>query len=602
MADIISVLPDHVANQIAAGEVVQRPASVVKELIENAIDAGATEIKLIIKDAGKTLIQVIDNGKGMSPFDTRLAFERHATSKIKTAEDLFRLHTKGFRGEALASISAVAQVELKTKQENDEAGQHLLIDGGKFIRQENCQCPTGSNFMVKNLFFNIPARRNFLKDDSVELKHIIHEFERIALPHHNIHFSLFSNNNQVYHLPPASLLQRIMGMFGNSYQQKLVSVEEATPYLKVSGYVGKPEMAKKTKKDQYFFINNRFIRSPYLSTAVYEAFKNLISIDAHPAWFIFLDIEPSQIDVNIHPTKTEIKFMDDKTVFITLLSIIKRALGKANIGPSIDFDTEPMTDVAFSQNRIPVQPKVTWNTDYNPFNTTIAPTHEQQQNNVKHWESMFLGFNRTESDNSATQEFLSQTREESIVYKTFQLYHKYIVCNQQDGILIIDQQRAHERILYEHFLKTKNQTPLAVQQILFPEQVEFSHRDFQLMHDLIPEFKLLGFDIEVFGKNNMVINGVPTELENQNIQLAIENILEAYKLNTIDAKLDVHDNLCQSLAKSTAIKNGKPLEESEMQQIISHLMHCENNMYTADGKTIFMQVNKEIIEKHFKKQ
>lgn len=605
MSDIISLLPENVANQIAAGEVVQRPASVVKELLENAIDAGASQIKLIIKDAGKSLIQVIDNGKGMSPFDARMAFERHATSKIKNADDLFNLHTKGFRGEALASIAAVAHVELKTKQQDDEIGQQLTIDGGNFVEQNSCQCQTGAVFTVKNLFFNIPARRNFLKDDSTELKHIITEFERVALPHHNIHFTLHSNANEIYNLPAAPLMQRIMGLFGNSYNQRLVSVDEQTPYVKISGYVGKPDIARKSKKDQYFFINNRFIRSPYLSTAVYEAYKELISFDAHPLWFLFLDIDPKQIDVNIHPTKTEIKFIDERTVFITLMSVIKRALGKANVGPSIDFNTEEITqNQYFSSNKIPVQPKISYNADYNPFKNSGQTTFKQEDKNVKHWESLFEGFKNNTIDvekaESEKQETIELLQKEAIAYKTIQLFNKYIVCNAGDGILVIDQQRAHERILYEHYLKTKSQAPLPTQQILFPEQIDLSAKDFALMETLLPEFKLLGFDIEIFGKNSIVTNGAPTDLENMNIGITIENIIESFKLNTIDAKIDVHDNLCRAMAKNTCVKQGKALDENEMQLIINHLMNCESPNYTADGKTIFMPIEKETIDKYFK--
>ncbi len=602
MSNVISLLPDNVANQIAAGEVVQRPASVVKELLENAIDAGATHIKLIIKDAGKSFIQVIDNGRGMNPFDARMAFERHATSKIKTADDLFQLQTKGFRGEALASIAAVAQVELKTKRAEDEIGQHIVIEGGKFIDQANCQCATGAAFTVKNLFFNIPARRNFLKDDSTELKHIITEFERVALPHFAIHFSLHSNNNEIHNLPPAPLMQRIMGLFGNHYHQKLVTVEETTSYMKISGYAAKPELARKTKKEQFFFINNRFIRSPYLNTAIYQAYKDLISIDSHPVWYLFIDIDPAQIDVNIHPTKTEIKFIDERTVFITALSAVKRALGKANVGPSIDFNTEEFIQQQnFSSERIPVQPKVSYNSAYNPFKNSGG--HENNSDkNVKYWESLFEGFksNTTETVSTEKQEIIDEVLQESIHYKTFQFLNKYVVCNTTQSLLIIDQQRAHERILFEHYLKTKSHAPLITQQILFPEQLELSAKDFTLMEGLLPEFRQLGFDMEVFGKNTLVINGVPSELENINIINTIENILESFKLNTIDAKIEVHDNLCRSMAKNTSIKSGKTLENDDMQLLVNHLMACENPMHTADGKTIFMQIEREQIEKHFK--
>jgi DNA mismatch repair protein MutL len=605
MSNVISLLPENVANQIAAGEVVQRPASVVKELLENAIDAGATQIKLIIKDAGKSLIQVIDNGKGMSPFDARLAFERHATSKIKNADDLFNLHTKGFRGEALASIAAVAQVELKTKQADDEVGQQVVIEGGNFVEQSNCQCATGATFSVKNLFYNIPARRNFLKDDSTELKHIITEFERVALPHHNIHFTLHSNNNEIYNLPPAPLMQRIMGLFGNYFNQKLVAVDEQTAYVKISGYAGKPDIARKSKKDQYFFINNRFIRSPYLSTAVYEAYKDLISMDSHPVWFLFLDIDPKQIDVNIHPTKTEIKFIDERTVFVTLMSVIKRALGKANLGPSIDFDTESITQDHFSQGKIPVQPKVSYDPGYNPFKSSGGSntSYAGADKNVKHWETLFEGFKTgitVEPEEQKNQEILESVQKEAIAYKTFQLFNKYIVCNVAEGILVIDQQRAHERILYEHYFRSKVQSPLPTQQILFPEQIELSPKDFSLVGTLLPEFKLLGFDMEIFGKNSIVVNGAPSDLENMNVANTIENIIESYKLNTIDSKIEMHDNMCRAMAKNTSIKTGKVLDDNEMQLIIHHLMHCEGPSFTADGKTIFMNIEKDSIDKHFR--
>ncbi|MBK7311837.1 MAG: DNA mismatch repair endonuclease MutL [Sphingobacteriaceae bacterium] len=605
MSNVISLLPENVANQIAAGEVVQRPASVVKELLENAIDAGASHIKLIIKDAGKSLIQVIDNGNGMSPFDARLAFERHATSKIKSADDLFNLHTKGFRGEALASIAAVAQVELKTKQATDEVGQQITIEGGNFIEQTNCQCATGATFTIKNLFYNIPARRNFLKDDSTELKHIITEFERVALPHHNIHFTLHSNNNEIYNLPPTPLMQRIMGLFGNYFNQRLVTVDEQTPYVKISGYCGKPDIARKSKKDQYFFINNRFVRSPYLSTAVYQAYKDLISMDSHPVWFLFLDIDPKQIDVNIHPTKTEIKFIDERTVFVTLMSVVKRALGKANLGPSIDFDTESITQDHYSKDRVPVQPTVSYNKDYDPFKSTAGSgSSYKQENNVKHWETLFEGFKTSnisvEAEDQKNQEVIESVQKEAIAYKTFQLFNKYIVCNVSDGILVIDQQRAHERILYEHYFKTKEQAPLPSQQILFPEQLELSAKDFSLVESLLPELKLLGFDIEIFGKNSIVVNGAPSDLENTNVAHTIENIIESFKLNTIDSKIDVHDNICRAMAKNTSIKQGKTLDDNEMQLIIHHLMHCEGPNYTADGKTIFMNVEKDSIDKHFR--
>lgn len=619
MQNIISLLPDSVANQIAAGEVVQRPASVVKELMENAIDAGSTHIKLIIKDAGRTLIQVIDNGQGMSPVDARMAFERHATSKIKKAEDLFHLHTKGFRGEALASIAAVAQVELKTKREQDTVGQLIEIEGNKFIKQEECQTPTGSSFSVKNLFFNIPARRNFLKEDHTELKHIIDEFERVALPHPHIHFQLFSNNNELFNLPSSSLLQRIMGLFSNNLKEKLVPVEEETDVVKIHGYIGKPASAKKKRGDQYFFVNDRFIKSPYLNHAVYESYKELISSDTHPAYYLFLDVNPETIDINIHPTKTEIKFQDEKTIYALLHSIIKRALGKANVAPSLDFNAEMSFEIDY--NKTAQQPTISVNPDYNPFQET-NPTkgtgfsggkkeNTIEKHNRQNWETMFDAYVKqpkedlTSLDNETHHESsFHQTTliEKSIDYKAFQIYHKYIVTAHQNGLLMIDQQRAHERILYEHYLKTKDKSNAnASQQSLFPVTLELTPNDFALTETLIPHFKQLGFDIEPFGKNTMVVQGTPAELGEFNIIEMVDGILETYKLNTFDIKLDPFDNMCRSMAKNASIKYGKSLEEEEMKLLLEHLFACENPMYSPGGKPILMEVEKNEIDTFFKK-
>lgn len=611
MSNVISLLPENVANQIAAGEVVQRPASVVKELLENAIDAGATQIKLIVKDAGKTLIQVIDNGAGMNPFDARMCFERHATSKIKTTDDLFKLNTKGFRGEALASIAAVAQVELKTKQQNDVVGQLIEIEGGRFVQQSECQQPTGSSFNVKNLFFNIPARRNFLKEDHTELKHIIDEFERVALPHPSVHFIMYSNNNELFNLPAAGLIQRIMGLFSNSLSQKLVPVEQNTDVVKISGYVGKPESAKRKRGDQYFFVNNRFIKSPYLNHAVYEAYRELIPSDSHPAWYLFLEIDPKNIDVNIHPTKTEIKFIDDKTIYALLHSSVKRALGKANLGPSLDFDSEMSFDLNLSKNKPIEQPKINYNPDYNPFkektgNYAFTET-AFQKNNRQHWETLYDGFKNNESselvDKSVEHEIneQKQLQNETLVYKAFQLSGKYIITSFGDNLVCIDQQRAHERILYEHFLKSKGQNSISTQQLLFPTHIELSTNDFVLIQNLLPEFKELGFDMELFGKNNIVINGTPSELGEFNVQQMIENVLENYKLNAIDKKVDVHENLCRALAKNTCIKYHKELEEKDIQLLILHLLSCENPLHSPGGKQIMMEISNQEINNFFKK-
>lgn len=603
----IALLPDHVANQIAAGEVVQRPASVVKELLENAIDAGATNIKLIIKDAGKTLIQVIDNGKGMNPFDARLCFERHATSKISSADDLFTLTTKGFRGEALASIAAVAQVELKTRQAQDVVGQKIVMEGSKVTVQEECQTSVGTSITVKNLFFNIPARRNFLKNDQIEQKHIIDEIERVAIPHTGIHFTLTSNGNEVLNLPAGNLMQRIKSLLGAYIQKELVHIAEDTSFVKITGYVSLPDAAIKTKKEQYFFVNNRFVKNPFLNHAIYEAYKDLIGFQSHPRYFIFLELDPKHIDINIHPTKTEVKFTDDKTVYMLLVSSIKRALGKANASPSIDFDQEmSMIGKPYSGNGPLTAPTIEYNSHYNPFQTRSGQPSEPnplQKTNKQHWENLFEGF-KSQPDTmpaEADQTSLSAVQQQSVSFSVFQLNTKYLITTYEQNVLVVDQQRAHERVLYEHYLLTKSESAGPSQQLLFPEQIELSANDFALVKGLMPEFKQLGFDIEVFGKNSIVINGSPADMQDFNLLELVEGILETYKLNTIDAKLDKHDNLCRALAKNMSIKYGKVLEEEEMKQLLQSLMQCENPMYTASGKGVMMQLPYGDIEKYFKR-
>lgn len=604
----IALLPDHVANQIAAGEVVQRPASVVKELVENAIDAGATHIQLIIKDAGKTLIQLIDNGKGMNPFDSRMCFERHATSKISSADDLFTLTTKGFRGEALASIAAIAQVELKTKRDNDIVGQRVIIEGGKLIAQEECQCPTGTTFIVKNLFYNIPARRNFLKSDQIEQKHIIDEIERVAIPHTNIHFVVQSNGNEILNLASGNLIQRIKSLLGSYIQKELVQVNEDTSFVKISGYVTLPEAAIKTKKEQYFFVNNRFVRNPFLNHAVYEAYKELIGFQSHPRYFIFLELDPKHIDINIHPTKTEVKFTDDKTVYMLLVSAIKRALGKANVSGSLDFESEMSLNIEGpAKDRVYTQPKISFNTNYNPFNVSgPGGETELQKVNKQHWENMFEGFKNNPQTLSVEQEVQQQVVEplkrEALDIAVFQLNLKYIVTTYNNhNVLIVDQQRAHERIVYEHYLNSKRESPIATQQMLFPEQIEMSANDFVLVKSLLDEFRSLGFDIEIFGKNSIVVNGAPSDMGEFNVLQTIEGILETYKLNTIDAKVEKHDNLCRAIAKNISIKYGKSLETDEMKLLLTHLMRCENPLYSANGKIVMMEVDYGDIEKFFRK-
>lgn len=598
----ISLLPEHVANQIAAGEVVQRPASVVKELLENAIDAGATHIRLLLKDAGKTLIQVIDNGKGMSPFDARMCFERHATSKIRKTDDLFDLHTKGFRGEALASIAAVAQVELKTRREQDTLAQSLLIEGGKFLSQGECQAPAGSNFTVKNLFFNVPARRNFLKSDPVEQKHIMDELERVAIPHNDIHFVVNSNGNEILNLPPGNLMQRLKSLLGSYIQKELVPIDEHTSFVQVSGYVSLPSASTRSRREQYFFVNRRFVRNPFLNHAIYEAYKELISFQAHPKYFIFLELNPKDIDINIHPTKTEVKFTDDKTVYMLLVSSIKRALGKANAGPSLDFENESSVDLPPLSRQGPwSSPTVAVNPDYNPFRTAADQDAPRQQHNRQHWERLFEGFTQdVATAPMAEQKQLDVLSPDNLEFRVFQLNLRYLVTTYNSQVLIVDQQRAHERILYEHFMRKEAEQAPSTQQLLFPEQLELSANDFQLVKSLLPEFKSLGFDLEIFGKNALLINGSPSDLSEQAPKTLLEGVLENFKLNTLDLKLDKRDNLCRAIAKNASIKPGKALETEEMKLLLNHLFACENPLYTASGKVVMMELDGKDIEKFFK--
>lgn len=604
-ANTIALLPDHVANQIAAGEVVQRPASVVKELLENAIDAGATQIRLIVKDAGKGLIQVIDNGKGMNPFDARMCFERHATSKISSADDLFALTTKGFRGEALASIAAIAQVELKTRQAGDVVAQKVVVEGGKFIAQEECQAPEGTSFTVKNLFFNIPARRNFLKSDQVEQKHIIDEIERVAIPHTNIHFIFQSNGNEVLNLPAGNLLQRIKSLMGNYIQKELTPIAEATSFVKISGYVSLPEAAIKTKKEQYFFVNNRFVRNPFLNHAIYEAYKNLISSQSHPRYFIFLELDPKHIDINIHPTKTEVKFTDDKTVYMLLTSAVKRALGKAGAAPSLDFEQESSFTPEPVAGKVYAQPQVSYNPNYNPFSTGAGMAQTATaKTNRQNWESLFDGFKTNpviQNQPEVLQQAIEPVKREAIDFTAFQLNNKYLITTYNNNVLIVDQQRAHERVVYEHYLAATQQRPIHTQQLLFPEQLELSTNDFELARDLLAEFKQLGFDLVVFGRNSLVVNGTPADLQEFNVVQTIEGILETFRINTIDAKVEKHDNLCQAIARNTCIKYGKSLESEEIKLLLNSLFNCENPLYTAGGKVIMMEVEYAEMEKFFKR-
>ncbi|TND08923.1 MAG: DNA mismatch repair protein MutL [Bacteroidetes bacterium] len=629
MPDIIRLLPDTVANQIAAGEVVQRPASVVKELLENAVDAGATEIRLIIKDSGKTLIQVSDNGKGMSETDARMSFERHATSKISNADDLFAIRTKGFRGEALASIAAVAQVELRSRREEDELGTQIIIEGGEVKSQEPCQCAQGSVFFIKNLFYNIPARRKFLKTDGVELRHIIEEFERVALAHPEVGFILTHNGTEVFHLERANasseqagLRQRITSVFGNPYNQRLAPLEEHTDAVIISGFIGKPEFAKKTRGEQFFFLNKRFIKNSYLHHAVVSAFEQLLPTDAHPTYFIFLEMAPSSFDVNIHPTKTEVKFEDERLVYAILRSVIKKSLGQYNIAPTLDFEQEmSLKDIPLQpENGQVKQPGIHVNPDYNPFagdqqKSAGSNGNQHWQRMQNHagsdWQKMFETHvsatpgTQTESETETQGQILHSSWDEDEKQNTGggcqQLHGRYVLSHIKSGLMIIDQQRAHERILYERYLKALQNHTGHCQQKLFPETVELAPIDSALALELTESINALGFDIRPFGQHTFVVHGVPAGTEDRDVKKLLEGLIGGYKENLQDMKLDTGDNLARSLAKQTSIRPGKTLSDSEMRALVDELFACELPYAAPDGKPTVITYSIEDLDRRFKR-
>lgn len=621
MSDIIHLLPDSVANQIAAGEVIQRPASAVKELLENAIDAGSTTIQLVIKDAGRTLIQVIDDGIGMSATDARLSFERHATSKIKSADDLFNLNTKGFRGEALASIAAIAQVELKTKRENDELGTLIRIEGSEVKEQEPCSCTKGTSFSVKNLFFNVPARRNFLKSNAIEIKHIIDEFQRVALVHPEIAFSMYNNGNEVFNLNKGSFRQRIVGVFGDKYNQKLVPVAESTDIVSIEGFVSKPEFAKKTRGEQFFFVNNRFIKNAYLNHAVQNAFDQLLSSDQFPSYFLNLTIEPSKIDINIHPTKTEIKFEDERAIYAIIRTAVKQALGKNNISPTLDFEQEASFNIPIFKSTDPIKvPSIKVNPNYNPFQAEDGKHRTESKppvkNNSKDWGKLYENFevNTLEIASSQkehdTEEVVEKQENQTIltnwdeaetsVKKNFvQLHKKFIFAPLKSGFLIIDQQRAHERILFEHFLKNLSTNKSSSQQLLFPETVDFSSADAEMLTEIKYEIIALGFVMDKVGRNSFVISAVPAEIKDFPIKQTLENLLDQLKSNANELKLAKKEKLASSLAKSASIKSGQTLSEEEMSVLTDNLFACEMPYHLPNGKPIVITLDLDDLNKQF---
>ncbi|RED47555.1 DNA mismatch repair endonuclease MutL [Seonamhaeicola aphaedonensis] len=615
MADIIQLLPDHVANQIAAGEVVQRPASVVKELLENAIDAGAKTIKLIVKDAGKTLIQVIDDGKGMSVTDARLSFERHATSKIRTADDLFQLNTKGFRGEALASIAAIAHVELKTKQEQDDVGTTIVIEGSEVTSQEVVVTPKGTSVSVKNLFFNIPARRNFLKSNTVELRHIIDEFHRVALVHCDINFVMYNNGSETFNLPISNFRQRIVNIFGNKTNEKLVPVEEDTEVLKISGFVGKPEFAKKTRGEQYFFVNNRFIKSAYLNHAIASAFEGLLRSGTHASYFLNLKVDPQTIDINIHPTKTEIKFDDEHTLYALLRSAVKHSLGQFNIAPVLDFERDASLDTPYNFNKKETNtPSIDIDRSFNPFREDIKVSGRQTtafKPTVNNWESLYIGLESNENNdpNSFREvQFESEESTASIfdsdnpvaqVQTTYQLHNKYIVSTIKSGMLVIDQHRAHQRILYEDFLKNMTIKEGVSQQLLFPLQLHFSVQEIQILNKLKDDLEHTGFVFSNVLKESLEITGVPISVPESEVSIILEQLISDVENEVPDAHFSATDLLAKSMAKSLAIKTGQSLERDEQEHLVNKLFACKEPNVSPTNKITFITMSVDELDKKF---
>jgi len=614
MPDIIRLLPDSIANQIAAGEVIQRPASAVKELMENAVDAGASNIQVIVKDSGKSLIQVIDDGSGMTETDARMSFERHATSKIRTAEDLFVIRTMGFRGEALASIAAVAQVEMKTRTADSELGTLLLIEGSEVKKQEPVAAPKGTSIAVRNLFFNVPARRNFLKSNPVEMKHIIEEFQRTALANPEIEFSLYHNDLEVYNLKKGKLSHRIIGLFGKQYREQLAVCREETPVMNVRGYLGKPEFSKKTRGEQFFFVNKRYIKNAYLNHAVKIGYENLIPDDCHPFYVLFIDIDPRHIDVNVHPTKTEIKFDDERTVYGIIKSAVRQSLGAHNIAPSLDFSHNANIHVNLDTGEV-LSRDFSTRQDYYDEKAALLKT-EKDRNNRLNWDRIYE-FTNPSLERSGIQHDWNK-KDEGIEVRlssaandmpdaknefeagqtrmTFQVQNKYIVATVKSGLLLVDQQSAHERILYEKYMSALAHKPAASQQALFPETIELNPVDFTLALDLKPEIEAVGFVFDIFGKNSIIVHGTPVELEGENIKKAFEGLIEQYKLNKSELSLNKRESMARAMAKQTSIKAGKALTGEEMNSLIDQLFACANPNYDPNGKLTFAILDTEKID------
>lgn len=612
-SDIIQLLPDSIANQIAAGEVVQRPASVVKELMENAIDAKATQVQVILREAGRTLIQVIDNGTGMSETDARMSFERHATSKIRQSEDLFRIKTMGFRGEALASIAAVAQVEMRTRQESDELGTLIRIDGSEIKTQEAVACPKGTNFSIRNLFFNVPARRNFLKSNSVEMRHVLDEFQRVALAHPEVGFTLHHNDTEVFNLQPVKLVRRIIDIYGKSYREQLAYCQEDTSYINVRGYIGKPEFARKTRGEQFFFVNDRFIKHNYMHHAVISAFDGTIPEGSHPFYVLFIEIDPSHIDINIHPTKTEIKFDDERSVYAIIMAAVKKAVGVYNLSQSIDFEENinflNPTSTEPNNNLIPRTVMPDWAAQPRKSESGAS------KSNLTNWNKLFEGLQNTEDRHRELAAFeLGTTTASRPVYQEqaktvaskvnrmasevvaapeadallFQLHNRYILSQVKDGIMLIDQKAAYERILYERYRKMLINRNGACQQLLFPKTIRLTHSDMQLVHETKKEIRSLGFEFDEFGANELIIRGIPADLPEESEQDLFEELIEQLKQSYSDLKLNKPESLSRSLAKRFSVRYAVKLSHMEIHTLMNQLFSSSDPNRTPGGDPIIV--------------
>ena len=616
MSSIIQLLPDHVANQIAAGEVVQRPASVVKELLENAVDAKATDIKLILKDAGKSLIQVIDNGVGMSITDSRLCFERHATSKIRQAEDLFSLHTKGFRGEALASIAAIAHVEMKTKQDQEELGIHIVVEGSKFVSQEPAVLPKGTSFAVKNLFFNIPARRNFLKSETVEQRHIVDEFQRVAMAHPTIHFTMYHNGSELFNLPISNYRQRIVNIFSGKTNEKLVPVSEETEIVSLQGFVGKPEFAKKNRGEQFFFVNNRFIKSGYLHHAVMAAYEGLLKDGAQPSYFLYLDVPPHTIDINIHPTKTEIKFDDEHSLYAILRSSIKHSLGQFNVAPVLDFERDPNLDTPYDyQGKNAEYPTIQVDSNFNPFAETKPSKSFSSSSNYKKseiaqpsWESLYVGLKQNtqeiaemtfENEEAVTSSLFEENDIEQEIKRTYQIHKKYIVSPIKSGMVIINQKRAHERVLYEEFLTNMTVQQASSQRLLFPLELFFSPNEIELVRELQLSLENLGFIFDAFAESSIVISGLPITITESKASIVLDDLLTDLQNGIVTDSFSQNDTIAKSMAKSLAVRTGTYLTEKEQENLVHNLFACKEPNVSPFQKPTFITMSVEDLDKKF---